>query len=340
MTSWLRFGHDIHVIGDSNDSPGHPRNKRCGSPTEKECNGANAGAGDGKQEEPGCSKEPAGLTGMTSISRNDMQLIFTTVNSRHVHDPHSPGQSVQHALSFPEYLEAILHLAYALHMVPDSNLVDADFISAALDQLLLKTILPYARREDVLGFRHSMVTSAEVQKGLDDVQYILAAIHQQYAAPAIDRSNLRDHRERMTISRTSTSASSGRRASSGRHACQEGVTLQRWTDLVRDAGLIGDGASQISFQQALKAFLDSEIVSSKANADATRWPPPLPPTFELTEDWLDQFGSPNGMHTTKELPQRAFRQQRFIVWLVATQATKQSFGEAHATKLFFVPGFT
>ena len=95
-------------------------------------------------------------------------------------------------------------------------------------------------------------------------------------------------------------------------ASGEGVSLQRFLDMVRDAGLVGGGLAQVSHHQATKACLDSKLVDIRAKGfaklsvlelreavtriahmcapDLLKWPPPLPSTFELTENWLDPFG--------------------------------------------------
>ena len=47
---------------------------------------------------------------------------------------------------------------------PEPHIVDGAYLSSALNALLLDAVLPFARREDVLGFRHSMATSIAVQE--------------------------------------------------------------------------------------------------------------------------------------------------------------------------------
>eukprot|EP00966_Prymnesium_polylepis_P194330 4504915-Prymnesium_polylepis.1 len=147
MSSWLRFGHDIGVIGEQvypNASP-RPRRAPDGAAAASQWRAEGGDSVVAPQEEGGGAV--GGLRGAT-MSLNEMQLIFTGVNSRHVHDPAASAHALQHSLSFAEFLEGLVHIACALYRPDEPHIVDGAYLSAALNALLLGALLPHARRED------------------------------------------------------------------------------------------------------------------------------------------------------------------------------------------------
>ena len=117
MSSWLRFGHDIGVIGDqvfpsAYSSHGKSNDLQNASASQWRSGAGGSVVGGEEEDEEGFNS--GGLNG-AQMSLKEMQLIFTGVNSRHVHDPNSADHAMQHALSYPEFLEGILHIACTLY---------------------------------------------------------------------------------------------------------------------------------------------------------------------------------------------------------------------------------
>ena len=112
--------------------------------------------------------------------------------------------------------------------------------------------------------RHAFAASDELQQALEEAAPLLTELHARYSLDAKSA----DAKSAIRDAKPLSKAGRGRGSVPG-----EGVGLSRFMDMVKDAGLVGGGRSQVSLSAATKACLDSKAVSVHARR---RTPPPAP----------------------------------------------------------------